>query len=783
MTDNGSRAERKTTSLWAAVTVLGVLAGYAGVLLANTRHFYTDDTEAQYVPLWLDVGRHLRDGVFPTVIPEEWMAGNYLVEGQGSVFNPPQLLVAFIAPSVDNLVVLATAVKLCYSIILALGVFRVCLAYRAQPPWAAVAGVAFCFSGWLLFLDQATWVLGLAGTAWLANAWASGIRYARGRSGPIPVFVFLFLAITVGYVWPGVESALMIVAVAAGEWLYQRKPWPAVRLLLAAGCAGAAGLLTYLPGLLSSEVTWRTADNRISNDGFMTVPWQESLNASLPTTLPSFNSWFGLIQPFPVVYIAWFLIPGLAFIDWKAAASTFREVSAAAFFAGIALMWTAGPAAFGPLRWPVRILPMLALALLVSGCVLLSRHGTLASWRVRLGVATGLVAVMLVRSVSSAPSHRIWTHLWAAVIVVVLGVVVLLLSVQWGRVAACAALLVTIAPIAYYQVSSSFPHPMSWNLPERRSDAQTRFPEFDGTTLQLGNSQIFPGDAKDVDGVYSSLVVGAYAKDLGLDYVNGYTPIGHAAFSERICMQWDGSTCPDAFRKIFETEPTTGEPIVDLMKVDRITLMRLVYPDARHDPPPPGWHWVDYPPNDKWIWTLERDAGPMSRNNGRIADTDGVAAVSVSESEHTSTVRVSSQHGGRVTFARLVWPGYRATLNGRDIIHEAVDDIFFSVEIPAGTENAELQVTWRPPGMHLGMATFALGLAGIGSLHWLYARKRRRVGYTSQSDGGPNPGNSTPHLEQWPGSLAEPDRNTQTPQLVGHLEHHRNLESISVDAR
>src|SRR5690606_32685330 len=98
----------------------------------------------------------------------------------------------------------------------------------------------------------------------------------------------------------------------------------------------------------------------------------------------------------------------------------------------------------------------------------------------------------------------------------------------------------------------------------------------------------------------------------------------------------------------------------------------------------------------------------------------------VSETENTSTVRVSSEHGGRITFARLAWPGYQATIDGREHDSGALDEIFVSVEIPAGTENAELEVTWRPPGMPLGIATFALGLIGIGVLHLLYVRHRSR---------------------------------------------------------
>ncbi|MFH5232529.1 hypothetical protein [Antrihabitans spumae] len=721
-----TRESRKTVLLWAGAAVVGVVAGYIAVLLVNVRHFYTDDTESQYVPLWITIGQHLRNGEFPGLVTDEWMTGNYSVEGQGSLLNPPQMLVSLIAPSFDNLLVLATLVKLAYSIVLVLGVFRVCRAYGALAPWAAVAGVAFTFSGWVLFLDQATWVLALAGTAWLTHAWASGIRYARGRGGPIPVFVFIFFAITVGYMWPGIETAMMICAVALGELIYQRNWLAPVRLLAVAGFAGLAGLMTYLPSFLSSHVTWRDADVVIKNDGFMTIPWSESLNSSLPTTLPSFNSWFGLIQPFPIVYIAWFLIPGLAFIDWKAASRSARNVSGAAIFALAALMWIAGPAVIGPLRWPARVMPMLALGLLVLVCVLFSKHGTLKSWRTRVGVSVFLLLLLLMRTISSAPSGKLKTHVAAAVVVGLMGALVLLVAAKRNQATACALLIASVVPIAYYQVDQVPHHPMSWNLPEKRKQAQDVFPDFDGLTLQLADSQLFPIPEKFLGGVYSSLVVGYYAKDLDLNYVNGYTPIGHYWFSQHLCMRWDGSVCPDARRRVFEKEPTTGKTLADLMKVDRVVLQAAMYPNADSEPAPDGWKWVQYPGHERWIYVLEREGGPISTVNGRVVATDNVTATSVSESDDSSKVTVTSAQGGRVVFARLAWPGYHVTLNGEDIGYDTVMDTFLSVDIPAGTTDADLEVTWSPPGWQLGSATAVLGLAGVAVLQLLYVRGRRR---------------------------------------------------------
>ncbi|WTZ54541.1 hypothetical protein OG716_04210 [Nocardia sp. NBC_01388] len=706
---------------WAVLTIAGVVAGYGAVLLANPRHFYTDDTEAQYGALWVMLGRHLREGRFPALVPWEWMSGNYSMEEAG-LYNPPQLLVDWFAPSVDNLALYVTVVKLVFSAVAALGVFRVCLAYGARPWWATVAGVAFPLSGWFLFFDEASWATSLTGTAWMIHAWASGVRYTRGRSGPLSTFVFLYLAISVQYVFPAVESALMIAAVAAGEVIYQRRWKPSLRLLAVAACAGLAGLETYLPGMLSSAVTWR-GNERIINNQFLTVPWSESLNASLPTTLPAFKAWWGYVQPLPMVYIAWFLIPALAFIDWRAARRSWRELSGVAIFAAGMLMWCAGPGSVGPLRWPARVLPMVALGLLVLVCVLLSRYGTFARWRKR-GIAAGvLIGVLFVRSFCADP-HDVLLHALAAVGVCALGAVVVRLARTRGVAVACVLTIVAMVPIAYFQVAGARSTPMSYGFPERRSEMKDAFPHFTGVTLQLADRALVPPAEQSVTGAWGSLSFGNYAKNLHLDYVNAYTPIGYAAFSKLLCMGWDGSTCPAAFGAAFSIEPSTGRTIIDLMKVDRVVLQRAQYPDAGDHPAPAGWKWVDYPGHERYIWVLERIDGPISTRHGLISDARGVTLTSATRDSVTSHLHVSSIDGGRIVFARLAWPGYRVTLNGRDISFTTVANSFVAVNIPPDTHDADLIVTWRPPGWKIGIATALAGLLGLALLQWAYTRNR-----------------------------------------------------------
>ncbi|MFC4123479.1 hypothetical protein ACFOW8_00905 [Nocardia rhizosphaerae] len=708
--------------LWGLLTSLGVIAGYGAVLLANARHFYTDDTESQYVPLWVMLGRRLRDGELPVLVPEHWMAGNYAIEEAG-LLNPPQLLIDLIAPSVGNLALYATVVKLVFAIILGLGVYRICLAYGARVQWAALAGVSIPFTGWLLFFDEASWMTAFTGTAWMVHAWASGVRYARGRGGPIPVFVYLYLAISVQYVFPAVEAGMMIVAVAIGELIYQRTWRPSLRLLAVSGLAALAGSATYLPSMLSAKVTWR-GTAQINNDQFLTVPWSESLNASLPSTLPAFTSWWGYVQPMPVVYIAWFLIPALAFIDWGRARAAWRELSGIALFAIAALMWTAGPGTIGPLRWPARVLPMVALGLLLLVCVLLGRFATFKDWRARGIAAAVLIGLLWVRSFAADP-HNWLVHLGAALAVAALGALVVWLAVRRGTSAAVALAIVAVFPIAWFQVDRAQPTPMSWNLPSDRDAAKAAFPEFAGTTLQLGDRGLIQPGERTLDGAYGSLVFGNYAKDLERTYVSGYTPNGHFWFGDMLCMRWDTSVCPDAYRRAFAVEPSTGKTIVDLMNVDRVVLQKALFPEAGAEEPPAGWQWVDYPGHENYIAVLEREDGLISTRNGRISAVQGATAVSVAESDTTSRVKVDSDGGGRVVFARLGWPGYRADLDGKEVPFTVVAKSFVAVDIPAGTRDGDLTLTWRPPGWKIGGAAIALSLAGLGVFEWLYLRGRK----------------------------------------------------------
>ncbi|WP_433672990.1 hypothetical protein ACQP06_16405 [Nocardia sp. CA-136227] len=193
-------------------------------------------------------------------------------------------------------------------------------------------------------------------------------------------------------------------------------------------------------------------------------------------------------------------------------------------------MWTAGPGRIGPLRWPARVLPMLAVGVLVLVCVLVSRHGRFDAPR-RWIAAAVLIGLLFVRSFCAAP-HLVVRHLVATAVVAALTVVLVRLARTRGPAAACAVAIVAMFPIAYTQVRGQAPTPMSYHFPERRSEMTAAFPRFDGVTLQLADRALVPPAEQSAAGAWGSLAFGNYAKNLGLNYVAGATsPCGRSRIS------------------------------------------------------------------------------------------------------------------------------------------------------------------------------------------------------------------------------------------------------------
>jgi hypothetical protein len=88
-----------------------------------------------------------------------------------------------------------------------------------------------------------------------------------------------------------------------------------------------------------------------------------------------------------------------------------------------------------------------------------------------------------------------------------------------------------------------------------------------------------------------------------------------------------------------------------------------------------------------------------------------VATNSVPDDQH-EVVRFDRTGAGpgRLLFARLDWPGYRAMVGAVDAHVGEGPDGLLEVDLPPGIHSGELTITWQAPGQPIGLALAAGGV-------------------------------------------------------------------------
>lgn len=689
----------------AGATALGALVP----ILFNRRFYYADDTQTSAVGAWYELGRRLMNGELPLLAPERWMAGNYVAEGQWSLFNPIQLLLALVTVHVNNLALVASVVKILAVVVLGTGAYLVARSYAVPPRWAAVLGICAPFTGFSVYMDSASWVTGLFVLAALPWTWWALRRMRLRPGGPLLPFVFGYLLITVGYV----HGTMMLVVLILGcllEPALEREWREAGRVLGVGALLGAIAVAVYLPGVLTSSVTWRTSLG-ISNDNFMSPDLGALLASPIPTTTPWMTGFWKLPLDAPLMYVGWMTLL-LVLVRWDRLAGRVRDLVVPVMLGVAAALLVFGPSSISVIRFPVRFMPYLSLSLLVITVVVVSRAG-LALGQRRLLVLGAFTAIGAYLGFAKHPGGAV---------VIALGAILAgggALVVAWAsrrpesaRLVGSAAFVGLAGIVLQHASFPASPLP-DFGVWARAADISAHAPKVAGDLLVAGS----PTQLADS---WNETVFSNEWYIAGVSTGNVYTPVGFAAYASDLCQEAHGSTCEAAAKRVTEVDPTTGLPLADLLSLDAVQVLGT---DASTIASPPiGWHVQSTTP-DSSLWarnTLTPSVG------GIVWTSSGVTVHEVSRSDTQVRFSVSAvpSSGGRVVFSRLAWPGYsvRGATEGTPL-----RGYLLQVDLAPSAVGTTVTVQFAPPAWTLSRALL-LG-APIAALLWACAeliRRRRR---------------------------------------------------------
>ncbi len=690
--------------------------------LRDHRFYLTDDSAAQFLPSWYHLGGLLRAGQFPLLDPTLWAGGNIAAEALFGIWNPVLLATMVFVSLVPNLVVASVVVKTFFLVLLALGVYGLAREYEVPRGLSAVAAVTVPFAGVTLYFDAASWASGLTAFAFVPWFWWTLRRSARGELNPLVPFVAGYLAMTAGNPYGALGACLSVVALGV-EFAWTKRWAPVRRTLLSGLAVGLVAPLTYLPLVLTQSVTYRS-ESKIGNSGLMVPGLGDLLNASTP----SFAAWVDAFEkPYltvPATYLAWYALPLLPWLRHRAIVDAFASRMAVPVYTVIGLAFSVGPSEAWMFRWPLRVVPYFVLPAAVLLAIALAQ-GLAADHRRRRAAGSALIILGGAYLAEATRPDLVKAHLASILIVGVLTAVVVAAWLLRSRAAASAVLLAGCVVVLAFQVMV---FPRNTNLNDYRfptdvtATGAALVPRYPGTMLQVANNGAVlhsPGPAT----LTSEVMFGNMLQAVGVQAVTSYYGMGFKAFTDALCIEFNGSVCPDALRRAFAPPAPGAPPLADLLRLETVVVQNDL-PEVADVAVPDGWHVAE---RTAAVTVLRRDAA-LPHPPGRLSDAPaGTVVADDISAARSEAVRITEGPGGTLTFARLAWPGYTARIDGTELPVRQGPAGLLTVDVPPGAH--ELTVTWSPPAFGPSVLSALLGAAlavGLAIVRVVRRRGRRR---------------------------------------------------------
>ncbi|MDT0195790.1 hypothetical protein Q9R30_10520 [Arthrobacter sp. AB6] len=633
-------------------------------------------------------------------------------------------LLVYFAP---DAVLVTTCVKIAFLVIAGVGCYLLSQSYQVSPGLSMVVGIAIPLNGFTTFFDAPSWVTGQLAWALLPYFWVLLTSTRDGRCSPLWPFVTGYLIVTIGYVAGTVGVGFVLLAVGF-DTLFRRWWLPAWRVAAIGLGLILVAVVVYLPGVLTASVTTRSTI-AIANDDYMGVDLSGLLGSTIATAYPMMPSWWwdGLSAPAPALYIAWFL-PIVAFLSWHKIRSYAPHIRDILFFSALSLMFVLLPSTLGPLRYPARFMPYLALACVLL-CVILVSH-TLAARPSKLSLlgATGAIALGVYGAWAQYPDRYRTVFVTGLLAIGALSVLWWKLrgnSILVSKLSAASFIAVVCVGVTFattvLQHRTTGSSPLSDSaMPSDTAISKSVLSDVRGEVLVVGD----PLDYPQGESTWSRTLMANTWYLSPASVVNRYQLVGYTEYNKTLCLRYLGGTCAELLDRLFEPRPDTGMLLVDELGIDNVQILKKSFegqqkPTASNNyvgreeelpirSVPYGWQEV----SDDGEIALWSRTEPIRSRGGLIWTSQGTSITETGRSATEVRLHVDDvpNGGGRAALARLPWPGYEVD-NGKLV--ESVDGFLLTVQVPEEAVGKTISISFVPPGWRLGVA---LWFTGVGSM-------------------------------------------------------------------
>ncbi len=699
-------------NLCGAIAAGGLVVVFCLILLWHDRLiFWNDDYELSILPVFADFARSWNEAHLPLLSPYSWVCSNLAGEFQYGTFslfiNAVVILVWKFPLTFPQQ---AAALSIAHLFVLAAGAFLLGRERALSRALAMLVAIVATLSGWIMCWGATDWFGALGAFAWLPWCWWGLERSLRSKTGyrrllwPAP---FVYLLVTGGFPYTVVMLGLLVAWICLRE-ICKTRTLTAILPMLAGVMLGFGlsapawlALLDYVHGsnrsAQSAIAHWQWLVPPAAIPGFIlpswTVNWVDFSTRYLPHRAAELSC--GLVPPAALLW-------GLIFRGKEFVRKIRWELGLLIIVCALSMLPSAGV-----FRWSFRWLPFLHLVMVLCAAEALrmaadARGVRPSFFRGAPFFALVLVFLAIAGSFLSGASGR-----YGGPLAVCTG----LMAIAWVGANFSMAALRDWAPAAVafgVLLSTYLVIPPNCGVPKYNLSQDLLKPApLDVGRLYLSiypPAEIIYRSESKPRPVGQVVRPGSTSMWAGLRFVNGYSPILPSGVGRDWGFAIHGEFDWAMQKTLLEREAGVGG-LLEFLGVNGIVV--AAESGLR---PLPGDQWDEvFTSEEGKVYHRREPASfpvtvlmPTTVVTQNLLGTSALLPVrglvaDVNESRNSVTFELSgpAQDGETVLLSRPYFPGYRATVNGREIAVSSWRGLVPAITLPVGLEGPVV-VTFRP---------------------------------------------------------------------------------------
>ncbi|AKS64401.1 hypothetical protein NJ8700_02980 [Aggregatibacter aphrophilus NJ8700] len=377
------------------VSILISLSILCICVLFDKSFFFVDDAQNEFLPFMREIGQIWLSGEIPFILKDTLIGSNTLIDIHRAIFLPQNILLSIISSRVDKMLLIANISVLINMTIISFSSIKLVNVLKVDKYYGYIMAILFNISPVFLYFYLPSWWNAASGHAWFIASFVT-LLFLRDRFSSFNLFLNAISVISLMLSgWPhAIVAYALLCLVYVLEKLYLKNYYLVLKFILFYVGIICAVSPNYSEYLVSLDLIDRSSVFGNFNN-FLSITFNQLIMSFTPVYYGFMNTFGGYrLTMIPFGYSSIYILFLLCFVNWKEVLEDKLQI-----FLGVSILLlfilSQTPSAFGPLRWPLRFVPFLSIAIIIFSILGVNKRLILDKKRILIFLITLLISSIL----------------------------------------------------------------------------------------------------------------------------------------------------------------------------------------------------------------------------------------------------------------------------------------------------------------------------------------------------------------------------------------------------